>query len=211
MLSENKHGPASPKDSPEEADETIDTQPLELDRDQAPTPQSLGIDLAHIWDSPHDSGRKVPESLLHALIRKGLTNKQAVDFIQTYLGVNYTGAAVHYFRRKHGYDVRSPTSAALALIPWKVAVEHNHDLLYHFLIHEARLRSGTKLSKRARYSRDAMVRRIASTGDGTGVIHYDRSNGFRLVTRRPGIDTDLIREPGIDDFGNPIEGWRPRS
>ncbi len=47
------------------------------------------------------------------------------------------------------------------------------------------------------------------------VVHYDPDTpeGFYRVPRRPGIDTGLVRDPYVDDDGNPIqnpEGVHPR-
>jgi hypothetical protein len=159
------------------------------------------------WPEPIvATGRKLPDNLLHAMIEEGLRN---VD-IQRHLaarGIHVSRSALSMWRSRHGYAVRQPTAAALALIPWKVAQRHASDAIYGALLIEARRRTNNiSLTTNQLSRRNWLLKKL---GPGL-VVHYDQTTGWCLLPRRTGIDNDWIREPGLDDAGTPVPGWRPR-
>lgn len=94
------------------------------------------------------------------------------------------------FRNRHGLDRRITRDDAL--IPWAVAEEHRYDYPILMLRREARRRDGRPLSPDFAREVDGWIRSMAERGE---VLDYDPVSGWRYATRRPDIDTDLIREP----------------
>lgn len=96
------------------------------------------------------------------------------------------------FRRTRGLQRRMDRSPSL--IPWQVAREHRWAYPLAMLRVEARRRRGENLrevdaKKLATWKKQIEVHDL--------VVHYDpdTDQGFFLVPRRTGIDTDLIRMP----------------
>lgn len=96
------------------------------------------------------------------------------------------------FRRRRGLDLRIARDSKL--IPWAVKKEHSHHHSVHMLRREARRRSGMPIPPREEEILDGFLRTLA---EDDAVVHYDpdTEQGFFRVSRRPGIDNDLIREP----------------
>ena len=93
-----------------------------------------------------------------------------------------------------------------ALIPWKVAVKDGRHRYYACLLLVTRDRVGLPLIDKDRARMDRFVFELSQAG---AVIHYDRVNGWQAVRPRPGIDTDLIRDPRIDNNGHAVEDFDP--
>lgn len=96
------------------------------------------------------------------------------------------------FRARRGLERRIARNDDL--IPWEVNREHRWAFPLAMLRVEARRRAGMPL-------RDVDAKRLASwkdsLADANAVVHYDpdTEEGWFLVPRRKGIDTDLIRQP----------------
>ena len=88
------------------------------------------------------------------------------------------------------------------LIPWKVAQKDGRHRFYACLLIVTRVRAGLPVPPKDRARMDKFVRELF---EADAVVHYDRVNGWRAVKPRPGVDKDLIHDPRLDDWGNPIE------
>jgi hypothetical protein len=82
------------------------------------------------------------------------------------------------------------------LLPWLLEEKHRWLFTAQMLRAEARRREGKKVREDERGRLERFVKRLK---DGNLVVHYDRDTeeGFLLVPRREGIDTDLIRVPSL--------------
>lgn len=88
-------------------------------------------------------------------------------------------------------------------VPWKLKPEHRYLSPARMLRIQARYDQGLPLSETLEKQRE---RWIAGLMLDNTVIHYDPETpeGFWRFPRREGIDTWYVREPWIDDDGNPI-------
>jgi hypothetical protein len=95
-------------------------------------------------------------------------------------------------RRRNGIDTRIVRDDEL--IPWAVRVEHRHSHAVSMLRAEARRRAGKALTANMETMLAGWLGGLAK--DDT-VVHYDpdTEEGWWYVSRRAGIDTDLIRVP----------------
>lgn len=97
------------------------------------------------------------------------------------------------FRSRRGLDRRLDRSPEL--IPWQVNREHRWAYPLMMLRAEARRRRGEELRES---DKTRLISWRARLVEGDLVVHYDPDTpeGFFLVPRRPGVDHDLIRDPG---------------
>jgi len=96
------------------------------------------------------------------------------------------------FRRRRGLTRRIIRNDDL--IPWAVGEVHRWAYPLALLRMEGRLRAGRTVSRADHARLDSWHEKL---GADDLVVHYDpdTDEGFFYVKRRPGIDTDLIREP----------------
>src|SRR5664279_871239 len=142
----------------------------------------------------------LPTELMHRLVRKGYTNKAISEYLVDHGHAPASSAAVSAWKKRHGYEVRSPSAARIAIIPWKVAVKDARHRFYVCLALEARFQSGGYLAPKDESRRAKFIRELAELD---AVIHYDRTNGWVAVPARPGIDNGLILDPRFDNDGRP--------
>lgn len=89
-------------------------------------------------------------------------------------------------------------------IPWSpILPEHRNRHLVRMLRAAARRRAGKKNLDAIEAQFEIFLRKMEELD---AVVHYDPGTpeGFFRVPRRPGIDKGLVREPHLDDEGNPI-------
>jgi len=82
----------------------------------------------------------------------------------------------------------------VSLIPWAVNREHRYHHTLHMLRTVGRLRAGEPTPEARRKKAKAWLRNLE---EQDAVVHYDpdTEEGWWLVPRRHGIDTDIIRKP----------------
>jgi len=109
-------------------------------------------------------------------------------------GIRLTPEAFINRHRRMGHE-RTLSIRHETLLPWKINQEHAGLFAATMLRAEGRRRNGQQLSSRLESQLNAFLGRLE---DGDLVVHYDpdTEDGFALVPRRPGVDLDLIREPG---------------
>jgi hypothetical protein len=135
--------------------------------------------------------------------RRLLTNKEISEALVAEGHAPATSAAVSAWRKRHGYPpMREQAPGREDLIPWKVAQKDGRHRYYVCLLIVTRDRAGLPIAPKERAQMEKFVRELHDTA---AVISYDRINGWRKRRPRPGIDIDLIRNPRLDDQGNPIE------
>lgn len=96
------------------------------------------------------------------------------------------------FRRRRGLERR--TLRDDDLLPWKMDDAHRWLFPAQMLRAEARRRAGKTLRPDEEKRVDNFIKRLKDEGL---VVHYDidTKEGFFYVPARPGVDTDLIRQP----------------
>jgi hypothetical protein len=98
-------------------------------------------------------------------------------------------------RRRLGFDPRIVHDPDL--IPWTVKEQHRWEFPLQMLRAEARRRQGRTLDPEYARKLPGFLQRLQ---DDNTVVHYDpdTDEGFFYVPRRPGVDTDLVRQPTLE-------------
>lgn len=96
------------------------------------------------------------------------------------------------FRHRRGLERRITRDDEL--IPWHVQARHRWSYPIMMLRREARRRAGAAMSAEQLHAVNAWKRGMSERGT---VLHYDpdTEQGWSYVSRREGIDLDLIRVP----------------
>lgn len=145
---------------------------------------------------------KIPDRMeLERWLRAGETNAEVIARYREQ-GIDITSAGIAMFRRRHGLEMMRDVRT---LIAWPVAKQHRALYPARMLRFEQRRRGGRPLDARQEGYLDAWIEKL--TTDDL-VVHYEAETdiGWHYVPRRPGIDTDLIRDPNYADDGSLIEG-----
>lgn len=134
----------------------------------------------------------LPQAKVKKLVEAGLENVEIVRKLETEDHVKVTSAAISMFRERHGLPKTRGRYGAL--LPWTVDRKHAHLYQAKMLRLEGRIRDGQPCSEAEAKRHEAWRQRLSNEGL---VVHYDpaTAEGFFLVPRRPGVDTDLIRDP----------------
>lgn len=134
-------------------------------------------------------------------IREGKTYKWISDEHERLHGVRLSPAALSTFRERCGIPRRQVRD--IDLMPWAVEERHRYLLPALMLRALARRRTGAELDEQAAKKLDSWLERLQS--DDLVVTYVKGSDeGFFLVPRRKGVDTDVIRVP------DKITGRKPR-
>lgn len=123
----------------------------------------------------------------------GLTYKEMSELHLQKYGVLVTTSGFSALRRRMGWPSRQAGDSPL--MPWKVESKHASAYLYTMLRREIRRREGLPWSSTDPEEKlDQWVDGLRESG---AVIDYrpETEAGFFLTYARPGVDTDLIREP----------------
>lgn len=124
--------------------------------------------------------------------RQGFTYEEIADKHEAKYSIRPAVGYLNDIRRRAGVPGRAVHDPAL--MPWEIAREHRNQLDARCLRVEARIRAGKDVGD---YSRRIWTKwRAGLAAEGT-VVHYAPELGFVHVTPRPGIDTDLVRVPGV--------------
>ena len=96
------------------------------------------------------------------------------------------------YRRRKGLVRRGPQDDEL--IPWAIEPQHRWAYAVSMLRAEARKRAGAPLPD---HDASRLASWLDNLAEGDLVVHYEPATpeGFHYVERRPGVDTDLVREP----------------
>jgi hypothetical protein len=126
-------------------------------------------------------------------IEEGKTYTWMVDKYREKYGIETTVSMWGNFRRRKGLDARIVRDDNL--IPWAVQKDHRWHYAVQMLRMEARRRAGAEIGEDYERDLDSWLERLK---EDNAVVHYDpdTDEGFFYVPRRPGVDKDLIREPG---------------
>lgn len=113
------------------------------------------------------------------------------EYLRKY-GIETVPSMWSNFRYRKGLDRKIERNDDL--IPWAVAKEHRWAYPLMMLRTEARRRAGLNPAAGMQDRLDKWLRRLARDNI---VVAYDpdSEDGFTYLPRRPGIDTDLIRQP----------------
>jgi hypothetical protein len=137
----------------------------------------------------------LPDSKVRRLVREGLGNAEIVDRLRQEDHIEVTPSAISVFRSRH--NLPPAPGRHDDLIPWRVKREHASLWAAKVLRWESRRRSGERLNERAQRRVDAFLQRLK---DQDAVVHYEpeSAQGFWLVPRRHGVDTDIIRNGDVE-------------
>lgn len=124
--------------------------------------------------------------------QEGRTYQWMCDEYERKYNIIMVPSAFGNFRRRRGLDRRLVRNDDL--IPWEVKVEHRWAYPLAMLRTEARQRAGSKLTPS---DEKRLATWKANMEERDVVVHYDpeTEEGFFYVPRRPGVDTDMIRQP----------------
>lgn len=141
--------------------------------------------------------RLIPDSEVDQLMRQGLTDREIADFLYKEHNISVTPNAIVAWRRRHGKKPKRPRYNDL--LPWRVREEHIYDYIPRLLRFEARMRQGLPVAPKDQANVRLFKQKLDGAFPGGGVVHYDpdTEQGWWVVERRPGIDTDLIRNPEV--------------
>jgi len=129
--------------------------------------------------------------------RKGMTHREIADWWFQQSGEKVTVGAISTALSRAGHSERNRYED---LIPWRVAMKHQKDVHVMMLRAEGRRRTSGDEALPERFARQLSAWK-AELEAMNAVVHYRPERGFLLVTRREGIDTDLIRVPICPECG----------
>jgi hypothetical protein len=136
------------------------------------------------------------------LVREGLTPQQASDRYAA-RGEHVSAGTIRVARHRHNWPRTKMDHAAL--IPWKIQPEHRRTYEHRMLELESQRRQGKKLAAKWEQMLDRWLQRLQ---EANAVIHYHptticpdtgKAPGWWHVTRRPGVDFDIISMPDLND------------
>lgn len=132
------------------------------------------------------------ETELLRWFREGRTYKWMVEEYDRKYNLHVGQSMFANFRRRRGLERRIVRDDEL--IPWKVDAKHRYAWPVNMLRLEARRRAGKPLTELEVANLEGWLRGLERDGV---VVHYEpqTEQGWFYVEPRPGIDTDLIREP----------------
>lgn len=133
----------------------------------------------------------VDETEVMRWFREGKTYSEMVAIYRDKYHIEVGQSMFGNFRARHGLDRRKVRDEEL--IPWEVKREHRYAHTVNMLRIEARRRAGKPVTDREAKLVDGFLGGLEADD---AVIHYDpdTEQGWFRVPRRPGVDTDLIRE-----------------
>lgn len=140
----------------------------------------------------------IPDSEVEQLLRQGKTDREIVEYLEQNQHITVTRNAIAAWRRRRGMDLKRNRYSEL--LPWRVKMEHTNLFVPKVLRTEARLRAGEEVPPLYLGYLERFKDRLAQAFDGRGgVVHYDpdTEEGWWIVERRPGVDTDMIRNPEV--------------
>ena len=148
--------------------------------------------------------QKLDDSEVEQLLRSGMTQVGVVAMYRK-KGVDVTQSAIS--QAISTGRIKVDTDRATGGIPWLLKPEHRHRHAARMLRTQARLDAGLTVGQSLRPQVDAW--RVSLEGEDS-VIHYDpdTEEGFWRVPRRDGIDAWWVRNPDLDNDGNPARATR---
>jgi hypothetical protein len=130
------------------------------------------------------------------MLRAGATQQEVAERF----GVSQ--AAVSNAIRR-GVITADTNRADTRAVPWSpIEKRHRDRYLVRMLRAHHRRSMGMRSAPVIEAQLDTFLRKI---GEGDWVVDYSPEDGFIRVPRREGIDLGLIREPHLDDQGEPRE------
>jgi hypothetical protein len=144
--------------------------------------------------------QKLDDREVERLLRAGKTQQEVV-LIYRARGVDIAQSTISQAISTGRIDVN--TNRHKGGIPWKLLPQHRHSHAARMLRTQARLDAGLEVGPSLRGQVESWRQGLDEEG---AVIHYDPATpeGFWRVDRREGIDTWWVRDPRLDDDGNPV-------
>lgn len=132
----------------------------------------------------------LPDNLLEQLMRRGLTDREILDYLAEHENIVVTRQAISQWRRRRGQTKRPQAPRA---IPWKLRPEDRTSEPVRVIRFHARRNAGLPLTP----DEVNRLERGLEVLDGN-VFHYDPDHPagpWLIVPPRPGVDTGIVREP----------------
>lgn len=134
------------------------------------------------------------------LIDKGWTYQQMIDLYREKYGVETSTSVWSRFLKRAG-ERRMPDELPLA-VPWLMRGNNTHNGHYRTALRALATIEQGGVAEGEGPRMAARLRRILGADK---VVDYDReANALVIVPRRPGVDKWWIRDPFLDDEGNPV-------
>lgn len=123
---------------------------------------------------------------------EGKTYSWIIDTYREKYDTDIGSGTISNWRHQLGLERRAVVDTSL--IPWEVKPEHRINHILNMLRSEGRRRGGQEVAPRTLAKLEAWLAGLAADD---AVAHYDpdTEQGWWIVKRRPGIDTDIIRKP----------------
>lgn len=140
----------------------------------------------------------------HLLIDEGWTYPQMVDLYREKYGVETSSSMWARFLKREGGERRVGERFPLAT-PWVMHAKEPRNAHYRTGLRAlATIEAGRPVTDQARQIAARLRRALGSDL----VVDYDReADAMVLVPRRPGVDKWWIRDPFLDDEGNPVADY----
>lgn len=144
--------------------------------------------------------QKLDDKEVERLLRAGKTQE---DVVEIYRGKGIQIAQSTISQAISAGRIKVNTNRHTGGIPWKLKPEHRHLHAARMLRTQARLDAGLEVGKSLQKQ---VTSWIAGLEADNSVIHYDPETpeGFWRIERREGIDQWWVRDPNLDDHGNPV-------
>lgn len=135
--------------------------------------------------------KKLPDALIDQLVRDGKSDREILDYLEEHENIVATRQALSIRRKRRGDGMRPRVPPA---VPWKLREEHAKTAPANAIRWYARREAGLPLSPEESIKLERMVAHLDLKG---GVLHYEPElpGGWRIVPRRDGIDTGIVRNP----------------
>lgn len=141
---------------------------------------------------------------LELWMRSGLTPKECSDRYAA-RGEHVPPGTISVARWRHGWPGSKMDHTAL--IPWTIEPQHRRLFDHVMLEAESQRRAGKALTPSREQQLNAWLARLS---ENDAVVHYHPKKGWAWVQRRPGIDTDIISMPDLDNEDE-VKRLRPRA
>lgn len=141
---------------------------------------------------------KLPQKEVEQKLRLGWGARRIQEWL---LGaphfVEVTPESINMFAKRRGIVIGDGNRYE-NLLPWAVARQHRNLYSAKLLRREGQRRSGRKLSAKDEAELDRWINKLKAD-DLVVAYSRDTERGWWYVPKRPGIDEDLIRVPGLDE------------
>lgn len=141
-------------------------------------------------------GKKLlPDKQIEMLVRSGKGDTEIVRYLQEHDNISVTRQAIQAWRKRNAQESKHGREIVYSM-PWRIRPEHSSLEAARAIRWQARVDAGLPVSPE---DLDRLARVKRHLGAVDGVFHYepDTPQGWFIVSRRPGVDTGIVRNPDV--------------